>query len=193
VRNLDIARLAAISHPVIELFASVEPKPWDRRAILLELVGEIGSLAHQVQHWDGFKSGAPKRSSLADECADVLFVVLRLASEQKIELPSEVVVPECQSQRATDLMLDICGHLSRLIDSDPVETHSVVSLVQSLGTLCGLLGLDLSKAHEIEMRIAMQFFLACGSDWPRPRLIRRPWETMRLWQVLRERRKWNRT
>lgn len=190
--TLDLARLAAFSRPVVEGFERVDPKPWDRRALLLELAGEIGSLAHHAQHWDGFKAGVPKRSEVADELADVLFLVLRLAWVEKIELPPEIRVPELKTGRAADLVLEICGTVPRLIEPGPAMAQALISLVQSLGALSELLGLDLAKAHEVEMRIAGQYFRACGGDWPRIRPVRHPRETARLFLALWERRKWNR-
>lgn len=185
---LDLARLRAISEPVMDRFAAIEPRPWDRAAILLELAGELGSLAHCVQHWDGFKRGGPDRPQLADECSDVLFVALRLAREDDIDLPAGLVYASVESARATTIMLAMCASLAGLEQSGGADV--LLSLLGRLASLCDLFGLDLAECHQLEMQIALQHFATCGAKWPKPQPLRHPWATFRLWRTTRQRGKW---
>lgn len=182
---LDLAALRAASGPVVDRFAAAEPQRWDRAAILLELVGELGSLAHCVQHWDGFKSGGLDRSKLADECSDVLFVAFRLAREDNVELPASLGVRKAPSARATPIVLAMCASAACLQQS--ANASALLSLIEQLASLCDLCELDLAASYQLEMRIALQYFAACGARWPKPQPLRHPFATLRLWRTSRER------
>ena len=187
-RFVDLDHILALSRPVLDRFAALEPKPWDRRAVLLELVGELGSLAHQTQHWDGFKVGPSSTGKLADECSDVLFVVLRLAKEDGIVLPRKLAAERARADRATDLVLGMCACLGRIIGTQKATSAMLVEFLEYLVSLCEILGLDLVRAHEVEMRIATQFLKVAGKSFPRARRWRHPLATLRLWYLLRQRK-----
>lgn len=187
--KLDIEKMMTMSKPVFEHFSQVEPKPWDRKAVLLELIGELGSLAHHLQHWDGYKVPAPGRAQLADECSDVLFIILRLAKQDGIDLPEEIEINIRGTDRAAEVMLKLCTHFYCLLDSSHAWEETLHSMLRELMCLADLVGVDLARAHTFEMRIALQFFLASGDKWPKPQFLRHPLATIRLWKLLWKRRK----
>jgi len=195
VRRLAVSKLWDMSIPVLDKFAKVESKPWDRKAVVLELLGELGSLAHEIQYWDGYKKRVSHKSKLCDECSDVLLIVIRLAREDNIALPAEIAFDEPASRRATDLVLEMYALFSKLINPDNEnELHTVNSLhamteiLQTLGSLSLLADFDLFEAHKMEMAIADGFFEASGDDWPKPNIIRHPIKTFRLYRLVKRRR-----
>ena len=190
MKMLPVRKLVEISRPAMEAFSCVEPKQWDQRAILVELIGEIGSLAHHVQYWDGFKRGRVEYSKLADECSDVLFILLRLARENSIELPSEIAVGEPSNERSADLLLQLSSHVPRLRGPAEELPGAICDMLRAVGLLAGQFGLNLIEVHRCEMNIALQFFDACGVKWPHPRPFRHPIAAWRLRRMLLEKRKW---
>ena len=190
--KLDVERLMGISRPAMARFARFEPKRWDRRAILLELVGEVGALAHHVQRWDGFKHGRADMVKLADECSDVMFMLLRLAEADAVTLPRYVEAPHPDGSRAADLMLDLSGCVTRLLQTVGDGRETLVAAMERLATLADLVGIDLAKEHEREMRIAMQYFDAAGDHWPRIRVLRNLRAVLQLWRLMREKKRWPR-
>lgn len=186
----NIAHLMEISLSVMDGFSRVEPKPWNRKAVLLELLGELGSLAHCVQQREGFKQGTPSPVKLNDECSDVLFMVFRLAQEDGIELSHEIKLNRREDETVANLMVDICVCLARLVS--PLSSYEAAEalhrILRNLAAVADSLGVNLEQAHEREMRIAQQFFEASGNRLPRPQLIRRPLATIRLWRMLWEKR-----
>lgn len=186
-RTLDLNLVLTGSRPVLDRFAALEPKPWDRRAVLLELVGELGSLAHHAQHWDGFKQGFPSTGQLGDECSDVLFVVLRLAKEDGVQLPPKLTVERASSNRAADFVIKMCVCLNTLIETPKATATTLVEFLGHLASLCDVFGLDLLQAHELEMRIANQFFKIAVKRFPTKECWRHPFATFRFWQLVRQR------
>ena len=182
---VDLASLRAATDPVIVQFAAAEPRRWDRPALLLELAAELGSLAHLVQHWDGFKRGGPKPSCLADECSDVLFIVLRLGREDRIQLPDRLEYRPVESARATPTLLAMYGEVAGI--QQPGGDSGLLSLIGHLAALCDLFRIDLVQSHRLEMRIAVEYFAACGPCWPKLNPLRYPRATWRLWRSLRQR------
>ena len=187
--TIPVEILEELSRPTFELFARVEPKPWDRRAILVELAGEIGSLAHLVQHWDGFKAGRPHVGKMADECSDVLLIILRLALEDGIQLPARLELCSPTGQRAADLVISLSECFSKLTSLTTGTEDVLCRMLQTVGAAARLFGFDLVEAHRREMEICQQFFAASGEDWPRPQFLRHPVAAFRLWRLLRQRRK----
>jgi NTP pyrophosphatase (non-canonical NTP hydrolase) len=63
---------------------------WPPLSNLARLVEEVGELARELNHRHGHKPKKPEEpdQDLALELADVLFVLLTLANEQKIDLES---------------------------------------------------------------------------------------------------------
>ena len=180
---IAIDELMKISCPVMELFATVEPRPWTRQAILLELVGEIGSLAHLVQHWDGFKRGRPGPAHLEDECSDVLFILLRLAEHDRIHLP-QMILLEKEKGSAADQIMALCRHVSHLQEEGRDAVLVLMAMLTDLGRLADCVGIDLSLAHRREMEIALYYFKASGDLWPSPQPLRHPVATFHLARLL---------
>jgi NTP pyrophosphatase (non-canonical NTP hydrolase) len=180
---IHVDELMAISIPVMEGFVAVEPRPWTRKTLLLELVGEIGSLAHLVQHWDGFKRGLPAPAHLADECSDVLFITLRLACSEGIPLPQTIEVQQA-SDTATGQTLELIVRTANLLEPTCNLATELVGILAALGSLALLLGVDLDQAHRREMEIAQQYFKASGSRWPRPQPLRYPLAVFQLARLL---------
>jgi hypothetical protein len=189
---IAIDELLKISRPVMELFTTVEPRPWTRQAILLELLGEVGSLAHLVQHWEGFKRGRPGPARLEDECSDVLFLLLRLAEHDRIPLPPMILL-EKEKGRAADQILALGKHASHMQEEGCEAVAVLMAMLTDLGRLADCVGIDLSLAHRREMEIALYYFKASGSHWPRPQPLRHPAATIHLARLLWNKRKRNRT
>jgi len=187
---LDVCSLIMMSTPVMDRFALVEPCPWDRTAILSELLGELGSLAHCCQHWDGFKRGQPSREKMADECSDVLFILLRLARQDCLELPDSLEYSPIDPSRATALILELGQAFSRLSTPTQASQETLIAMLKRLAQLAVCLDFDLVSAHRHEMEIAMQFFVVCGDRWPKPQWHRHPLAAWRLRNMLREKKQW---
>jgi len=185
---IAVDELMKISRPVMELFATVEPRQWTRQAILLELVGEVGSLAHLVQHRDGFKCGRPGPAQWEDECSDVLFILLRLVDHDHIPLP-QIILLEKEKVNAADQVLALCRHASHLQAEGCDAAGELLAMLTDLGQLADCVGIDLSLAHRREMEIALYYFKASGSTWPRPQLLRYPAATVHLSRLLWNKRK----
>jgi len=181
--DLDLQHLVALSRPVAEGFARVEPRPWDRSAVLLELVGEIGSLAHVVQMLEGFKRGGASTDRLADECCDVIFVALRLAREDGVALPDRLPIPTLDGSRSSALILQMCRDLAAFVEASATP-EALTRLLGHAAAIAEGAGVDVAAAYEREMAIAAGFFAACGDAWPNPQPLRRPLATLRLWRLL---------
>jgi hypothetical protein len=188
MEKLNITKLLEISIPVMERFAAFELKPWDRKAVLLELLGEIGSLAHCIQYWDGFKIGNFKRSIMNDECSDVLFIIFRLAREDCITLPDEIEISETGNHRATDHVLELYALLSQLLEPDIENAERIMgAMIRILGSLSILLGVDLTESHKLEMKIANEYFDASGEHWPKLNPLLYPIRTFRIYRLIKKR------
>lgn len=80
--------LKAAQHKVDEWISQFEEGYWPPMASLARLVEEVGELARLVNHRFGTK---PKKDGeadqdLAEELADILFVLLCMANEQGIDM-----------------------------------------------------------------------------------------------------------
>ena len=192
MNRIIINDLMNISVPVIERFAAIEPQPWTRKAILLELVGEVGSLAHLIQHWDGCKRGRPAPAQLADECSDVLFMILRLAYSEHIFLPHTIGCGQLQDMQATDHVLELSRCAAALQDPGCDSSVELMTMLATLACLSDCLNIDLMQAHQLEMEIALYFFKASGDRWPKPQPLRHPSEAFHLARLLWKKRMSNR-
>jgi hypothetical protein len=181
--TIAIDELMKMSRPVMDSFATVEPKHWTRQAILLELMGEIGSLAHLVQHWEGFKCGRPGPARLEDECSDVLFLLLRLAEHDRVALPP-IILLEKEQGSAADQLLALGKHASHLQEEAYDAGLVLMAMLTDLGRLADCVGIDLSLAYRREMEIALYYFKASGDHWPRPQPLRHPAATFHLARLL---------
>ncbi len=84
----DSQGLVEAQHRVDEWISQFEEGYWPPLANLARLVEEVGELARLVNHRFGTKPKKPDESEqeLAEELADVLFVILCMANEQGIDL-----------------------------------------------------------------------------------------------------------
>ncbi len=84
----DSQGLVEAQHRVDEWISQFEEGYWPPLANLARLVEEVGDLARLVNHRFGTKPKKPDESEqeLAEELADVLFVILCMANEQGIDL-----------------------------------------------------------------------------------------------------------
>ena len=80
--------LRSAQHRVDEWISQFEEGYWPPLANLARLMEEVGELARLVNHRFGTKPKKPGESEqeLAEELADVLFVILCMANEQGIDL-----------------------------------------------------------------------------------------------------------
>ena len=186
--TVPVRRLVEMSRACLDHFPRVEPRRWDRTAVVVELVGEVGSLAHQVQRLEGFKAGGADRVMLADECSDVLFIALRLARADALKLPPEVPVDATAPERTGDLVVAMALCLGLLASGPAASTDALVRLIGLVGVLAARAGIDLTEAHRREMEICQGYFAASGARWPRPRRLRHPVATFRLWRLLKAKR-----
>ncbi len=184
--ELDLQHLVALTFPVLEGFRRIEPKPWDRQAVLLELLGEIGSLAHAAQQREGFKRGAAPWGKLTDECCDVIFIAIRLACEDGVTLPDRLTVPPAPG-RPSGLILQMNRDLAEL-STLPAPREHLLNIIAGAAAVAAGTGVNLVTAYEREMAVAAGFFSACGEAWPHPRPLRHPLATLRLWRLLWRRR-----
>ena len=190
---LDIDYIKRISEPVIAGFEAVETKTWDRTALLIELIGEIGSLAHEIQLWEGYKKRKNKKDpsgKLRDECSDILFILIRMGRKENVILPDKIELEEIKPERIASLVLEMITGIARLIneDSGVVISGEMKNLMIKLAQIAFSVNIDLTKAFELEMKIAMQCFIATGNNWPNLQLFYHPLETVKFIR-LRSKRK----
>ncbi|MFA6099058.1 MAG: MazG-like family protein [Patescibacteria group bacterium] len=82
---------------VIKAFEKVEQKPWGIEGSMIELSKQVGDLAKQVMAYEKFylagRESQPEyqasKEKIADELADILFMVIRIAEHYKIDLEKE--------------------------------------------------------------------------------------------------------
>ena len=76
---------------VDEWIGQFEEGYWPPLHNLARLTEEVGELARELNHRYGSKPKKPDEQDLALELADVLFALLVLANEQKIDLDSALL------------------------------------------------------------------------------------------------------
>jgi NTP pyrophosphatase (non-canonical NTP hydrolase) len=81
-------RISEAQHAVDEWISQFREGYWPPLTNLARLIEEVGELAREMNHRYGHKTRRPDESDadLAMELADVLFVVIAIANEQKIDL-----------------------------------------------------------------------------------------------------------
>ena len=89
VRSLEDGQgLSAAQGRVDEWISQFEEGYWPPLANLARLMEEVGELARLINHRFGTKPKRPEETEqeMAEELADVLFVILCIANEQGIDL-----------------------------------------------------------------------------------------------------------
>ncbi len=64
-------------------------KPWKVHNNFAAMVEEVGELANAIQTDEGFKSKKRKRAEVADSICDILYELLRIADNYKVDLDKE--------------------------------------------------------------------------------------------------------
>lgn len=64
-------------------------KGWTIHTRFVELVEEVGELANAIQTDEGFKSKKRKKSEVTDSVCDILYALLLIADNYKIDLDKE--------------------------------------------------------------------------------------------------------
>ncbi len=189
--DIDISYLQEKCRPVMDQFIKIESKPWDRKAIIVELIGEIGSLAHHVQAFEGFKSKKVSIRSIKDEVSDVLFILLRLTRYDNEVLDDKVsfTIQESHDFHLSCEIVEICKRLPELMTPSEIGVRAEIqSVIASLGKIANSFEFDIHEAFSFEMDIAQAFFEASGNRWPKPQFITRPLKTASLMRLLLKRR-----
>jgi len=102
------------SADVIDNFQGIEPRPWTERILALELCGEVGSLTHAILAMEGYKRRRLSLAAVKNECADVLFIVLRLAGYYGLLLPEAVQASPAQEVECSSTVEGVGLELSQL-------------------------------------------------------------------------------
>jgi hypothetical protein len=118
---------------------------------------------------------------LADECSDVLFVLLRLARADRLQLPPEVLADTSNGTRFGNYVLDLLESAAQLRRGPDEET--LCAALRKLAGLCELADIDLARAHQREMRIATEYLLMATKHWPAPKPWRHPVAAWRIWRL----------
>ncbi len=186
--QLNILKLLEISTPIIKKFKKIELKKWDRITLLTEFQCELGSLAHHVQIIDKYKKGKLNFSGIADECSDILFILFRLALEDRILLPHSAKIQTQSEERNADCILKIADYFSMLMKaSDNGEIY--LGIITNIIRIALSANIDIEKAYELEMQIADLYFAACGiNGWPKLKLFKYPISVFKLFILLKKRK-----
>lgn len=110
----NLRELYQQSTDVIDNFQRIEPRPWTERILALELCGEVGSLTHAILAMEGYKRRQPSLAAVKNECADVLFIVLRLAGYCGLSLPEAVQASPAQRVECSSTVEGVGLELSHL-------------------------------------------------------------------------------
>jgi NTP pyrophosphatase (non-canonical NTP hydrolase) len=84
---MQISDMVERTRKVTTLFDEVVPRTWGIEAMMVELVGEVGTLADEIMLQEGYRAtrkADPLR--LEDELTDVLFMLVRVADYYHIDL-----------------------------------------------------------------------------------------------------------
>lgn len=157
--KLDLDYLVGISVPVLSGFSRIEPRQWGITGIGLELMTEIGSLGRALTIWEGYRYGRKSRHQLGDELSDTFFVLLKLAWDLKIELPStleatEVVSPESSHWHLMRLATEIVELKENLASSLSQIQKDIKEMITWVGGMAEYYDISLRRVHEEEMRLA---------------------------------------
>lgn len=80
---------------IIKRFETIEGKPWKIDGSMIELSKQVGDLSKLVMSYEGYypknrgkqdKEYLATKDKIADELADLLFIIIRIANYYKIDL-----------------------------------------------------------------------------------------------------------
>jgi NTP pyrophosphatase (non-canonical NTP hydrolase) len=89
---MQISDMVERTREVTALFDEVVPRTWGIEAMMVELVGEVGTLADEIMLQEGYRrTRSADRLRLEDEVVDVLFMLVRVADYYGIDLDEAYV------------------------------------------------------------------------------------------------------
>jgi NTP pyrophosphatase (non-canonical NTP hydrolase) len=86
--------LIEITRRVVHEFDAAEQRPWSVEATMIELMKQVGDLARRIMTTEGYylpdrehdPAYETKAEDIADELADVLYCIIRLADYYHVDL-----------------------------------------------------------------------------------------------------------
>lgn len=86
--------LIEITRKVIAAFDAAEQRPWSIETITIELMKQIGDLSKHIMTFEGYylpdrasdPAYATDKDAIADELADILYCLIRVAEHYHIDL-----------------------------------------------------------------------------------------------------------
>lgn len=87
---MDFREAVRLAESIIERFEKVEGKEWGVEGAVMELAKQVGELSKLVMAYEGYYIDDPRRTGtkegIADELADILYAVIRVARHYHIDL-----------------------------------------------------------------------------------------------------------
>ena len=179
--SYDLHDLYQYSSDVIHNFQQIEPRPWNERILALELCAEIGSLLHAILDMEGYKRRPPCLAAVKDECADVLFIALRLAGYCGVPLPDrergfaqqELNYPNVESIELE--LIQLAGQVAA-----GVSTSTFVSLSEALPKIAALVD-SIATHYHFSLREAYLSELRLCLLWQAKIVATAGWKQRLLW------------
>ncbi len=93
--NLTFKEAIDITNRIIKRFKKIEGKPWKVEGSMIELSKQVGDLAKLVMVYENYyfsdrdkldKQYESTKAKIADELADILFAIIRIANNYDIDL-----------------------------------------------------------------------------------------------------------
>jgi NTP pyrophosphatase (non-canonical NTP hydrolase) len=171
----NLRELYQQSVDVIDNFRRIEPRPWDERILAIELCGEVGSLTHALLDTEGYKRRPPNLPAVKNECADVLFIVLRLAGYCGFLLPDTAQPLPARGAEHPLALEDVGLELSRL--AGEVAAHAIGQVVISVETLLRMAALveAVAEHYRFSLRDAYLSELDICRRWQAKNLTSSRW------------------
>lgn len=93
-RNLTFQEAIDTTIKIIRRFEKIEGKPWQIEGAVIELTKQLGDLAKLIMSHEGYYYASRQNESnynankqqIADELADILLAVIRIADHYEIDL-----------------------------------------------------------------------------------------------------------
>lgn len=173
----SLRELGQQSADVIDNFQRIEPRPWTERILALELCGEVGSLTHAILAMEGYKRRRPSLAAVKNECADVLFVVLRLAGYCGLLLPEGVQASLSWEVECPSAIVGVGLELSQLAGEVAAHVTGEGSILL-LDTLLCMVALveSVAKHYRFSLRDAYLSELGVCRLWQAKSLASSRWQ-----------------
>jgi NTP pyrophosphatase (non-canonical NTP hydrolase) len=86
--------LIEITRRVVAAFDAVEQRPWTIEATMIELMKQVGDLSKHIMMYEGYylqdratdSNYQTSKEDIADELADILYCLIRIAEQYQIDL-----------------------------------------------------------------------------------------------------------